>query len=77
MSKSDLVRQYIGKEQWKEALREAKDFRIGVSKEQRSVMARAYECIIHPAFYISIGKNINECIEAGKKVLQEVMYYEK
>lgn len=73
MSKSDLVRQYIGNCQWKEALREAKDFRIGVSKEQRSVMARAYECIIHPQFYISIGKNINECIEAGKKVLQEVM----
>lgn len=73
MSKSDLVRQYIGNGQWKEALREAKDFRIGVSKEQRSVMARAYECIIHPQFYISIGKNINECIEAGKKVLQEVM----
>ena len=73
MSKSEVVRQYIGNGQWKEALREAKDFRIGVSKEQRSVMARAYECIVHPAFYISIGKNINECIEAGKKVLQEVM----
>ncbi len=73
MSKSEVVRNYIKSENWKEALREAKDFRIGVSKEQRSVMARAYECIVHPQFYISIGKNINECIEAGKKVLQEVM----
>ena len=73
MSKSDLVRQYIGNGQWKEALREAKDFRIGVSKEQRSVMARAYECFIRPSFYASIGKNPAECIEAGKKVLQEVM----
>jgi len=73
MSKSDLVRQYIKNEQWKEALREAKDFRIGVSKEQRSVMARAYECFIRPSFYASIGKNPTECIEAGKKVLQEVM----
>lgn len=73
MSKSEVVRNYIKSENWKEALREAKDFRIGVSKEQRSTMARAYECIVHPAFYISIGKNIEECIEAGKKVLQEVM----
>ena len=73
MSKSDLVRQYIKNEQWKEALREAKDFRIGVSKEQRSVMARAYECFIRPSFYASIGKNPAECIEAGKKVLKEVM----
>ena len=73
MSKSDLVRQYIGNGQWKEALREAKDFRIGVSKEQRSTMARAYECFIRPSFYASIGKNPAECIEAGKKVLQEVL----
>ena len=73
MSKSEIVRNYIKSENWKEALREAKDFRIGVSKEQRSVMSRAYECIVHPAFYISIGKNIEDCIEAGKKVLQEVM----
>ena len=73
MGKSELVRNYIKSENWKEALREAKNFRIGVSKEQRSVMARAYECYVHPSFYISIGKNIEECIEAGKKVLQEVM----
>lgn len=73
MSKTELVRQYIKQEKWKEALREAKDFRIGVTKEQRSVMARAYECIVHPDFYRSIGKNLNECIECGKLVLQEVV----
>lgn len=73
MSKSELVRNYIKNQQWKEALREAKDFRLGVSKEQRSTMARAYECIVHPSFYISIGKNISECIEAGKSVLMEVV----
>ena len=73
MSKSELVRNYIKNQQWKEALREAKDFRIGVSKEQRSTMARAYECIVHPAFYESIGKSLAECIEAGKSVLMEVV----
>lgn len=73
MSKSELVRDCIKKENWKEALRIAKDFRIGVSKEQRSVMARAYECMVHPSFYISIGKNLTECIEKGKAILQEVV----
>ena len=73
MSKSELVRTYIKNEKWKEALREAKDFRIGVTKEQRSVMARAYECFIRPQFYASIGKNPAECIEAGKAVVQEVV----
>lgn len=73
MSKTEFVRSCIESANWKEALREAKDFRIGVNKEQRSVMARAYECIVHPVFYLSIGKNLEECIEAGKKVLQEVM----
>lgn len=73
MCKTELVRTYIRKGQWKEAFREAKDFRIGVSKEQRSIMARAYECIVHPTFYESIGKNLAECIEAGKSVLMEVV----
>lgn len=69
MSKTELVRNYVQKEDWKSALREAKDFRIGVSKEQRSVMARAYECIVHPDFYRSIGKDLAKCIEEGKNVL--------
>ena len=73
MSKTELVRDYIKSEKWKDALREAKDFRIGVTKEQRSVMARAYECFIRPKFYESIGKNPVECIEAGKRILQEVV----
>ena len=73
MSKSELVRNYIKEQKWKEALREAKDFRIGVTKEQRSTMARAYECFIRPNFYASIGQNPAECIELGKTVLQEVV----
>lgn len=73
MSKSEIVRQFIKEGKLKEALRMAKDFRIGVTKEQRSVMARAYECIVHPDFYRSIGKNISECIKIGEKTLIEVV----
>lgn len=73
MSKSDLVRSYIASGEWKKALKEAKDFRIGITKEQRSVLARAYECMVHPDFYRQIGKDVNACIEYGKITLVSVM----
>ena len=67
------VRDLISAGDFKTALRGAKDFHIGVSKEQRSVMSRAYECMVHPEFYRQIGKNIDDCVQAGVKVLHEVM----
>jgi len=71
--KAQAVRNLIAEGDIKSALRGAKDFHIGVSKEQRSVMARAYECMNYPDFYRQIGKNIDECINAGIAVLQEVI----
>ena len=70
--KTDVVRNLIAAGDLKAALRGAKDFHIGVSKEQRSVMSRAYEAIVHPEFYRQIGKNIEDCIQAGISVLREV-----
>ena len=71
--KAQDVRKQMAAKNYKAALYGAKDFRIGVSQEQRSVMRRAYECMVHPEFYRGLGKNIEECIQAGKVVLQEVM----
>jgi hypothetical protein len=71
--KSQKVRSLIAQENYRDALRGAKDFHIGVTKEQRSVMARAYECMVYPDFYRQLGKNIEECIQAGIAVLQEVV----
>ena len=48
IKKSDIVRDAVREQDWKKALQIAKDFRIGVTQEQRSKMARAYECIVHP-----------------------------
>lgn len=69
--KSDIVREAVQKEDWKKALRIAKDFRIGVTKEQRDKMARAYECIVHPDFYQQISIDISEAIEHGKAIVKE------
>lgn len=69
--KSDIVKKAVREQDWKKALQIAKDFHIGVTQEQRSKMARAYECIVHPDFYQQIGIDILEAIEQGKEVVKE------
>ncbi len=69
--KSDIVREAVREQDWKKALQIAKDFRIGVTQEQRNKMARAYECIVHPDFYRQIGVDIPEAIEQGKAAVKE------
>lgn len=71
IKKSDIVREAVREQDWKKALQIAKDFRIGVTQEQRSKMARAYECIVHPNFYQQIGVDIPEAIEQGKAIVKE------
>lgn len=68
---SDIVREAVRKQDWKKALRIAKDFRIGITQEQRAKMARAYECMVHPEFYRQIGTDIPDAIEQGKTVVKE------
>ena len=67
--KSDIVRDAVKAGEWKKALQIAKDFRINISQEQRSTMARAYECIVHPEFYQQIGTDIAGAIAKGKEVV--------
>lgn len=71
VKKSDIVKDAVRNQDWKKALQIAKDFHIGVTQEQRSRMARVYECIVHPNFYKQIGVDIAEAIEQGKAVVKE------
>ena len=64
IKKSDIVREAVREQDWKKALLVAKDFRIGVTQEQRSKMARAYECIVHPDFYRQIGVGVPEALSS-------------
>jgi hypothetical protein len=70
--KAKDVRQFMADGDYKAALRGAKDFHIGVSKDQRSVMCRAYECFNFPAFYIQLGINIETAKAEGIKVLEQL-----
>lgn len=71
VKKSDIVKEAVREQDWKKALQIAKDFRIGITQEQRNKMARAYECIVHPDFYKQIGVDIADAIEQGKTVVKE------
>ena len=69
MTKSEMLREAIRNEKWKEALKIAKGFHINVTAEERDKMSKAYECIVHPDFYKQIGTDIPKTIEEGKSVL--------
>lgn len=71
VKKADIVKEAVREQDWKKALQIAKDFRIGITQEQRNKMARAYECIVHPDFYKQIGVDIADAIEQGKAVVKE------
>ena len=67
--KSDRVRRLIREGDYKAALRIAKDFRLGISKEQSDDMIRGYECMTNPRFYVSIGVDITKTVEKGLETL--------
>lgn len=67
--KSDKVRRLVSGGDFKEALRIAKDFRLGITKEQSSAMTLAYECMVHGRFYQQLGYDLKQKIAEGLAVL--------
>ena len=76
VKKTDIVRTAVKNGEWKKSLRIAKEFRIGITQEQRVKMSMAYECIVHPGFYRQIGTDIDGAIAAGIEVVS-CIYGEK
>lgn len=71
--KSDTVRRLVATGDFKAALRIAKDFRLGISKQDSDDMRRGYECLATcPRFYESIGVDIDGCIRKGVEVLVRI-----
>ncbi len=67
--KSDKVRRLVSDGDYKAALRIAKEFRLGITKEQSSAMTLAYECMVHGRFYTQLGYDLKQKIEEGVKIL--------
>lgn len=59
------------------ALNYAKDFKIGVTDEEREIMARGYECIKRPEQYQEMGFSIDTAIEEATSVLKRVLGIEE
>ncbi len=71
-TKSDLVRELVAEENFKKALAIAKDFRLGLTKEQMSSLTRAHECLAHPGFYSQLGMDEAAEIAKGIQVLRSL-----
>lgn len=67
--KSDIVRTLVASGQYKQALRIAKDFRLGISEDDSDAMKRGYECLVHPNFYQQIGYNTDNIAQKGIETL--------
>ena len=66
IKKTDIVRGLVAAGDYKAALRIAKDFRIGITKEQRSDMIRGFECMTDgKRFYQSIGCDTAKIAQKG------------
>lgn len=67
--KSDMVREAVAQGDYKKALGIARNFRLGISKEDSDAMKRGFECMVYPDFYRSIGKDIQLEIQNGVNAL--------
>lgn len=71
IKKTDRAREAFRAGDYKTSLRLAKTFRLGLNADERAALVRAYECIVHPEFYRSIGKDPETEIERGLRVFEE------
>ena len=68
--KTERVRSLVAAGDYKEALRIAKDFHLGISRTESDLMKRGYECIVHPEFYKSIGVDVDRTVRLGVAALK-------
>lgn len=59
----------VQEREYRSALRIAKDFRLGINREDLDAMRLAYECMVHPVFYRQIGRDLDIEVERGIGVL--------
>lgn len=63
--KSDKVRRLVAVGDYKEALRLAKEFRLGIDRNDSEDMKMGYECMVHPRFYKDLGMDVDKISQKG------------
>lgn len=69
LRKSDMVRRYVASGEYRKALRIAKEFRLGISKEDSEAMKRGYEAMLYPDFYKQLGQDTDRIEQKGVETL--------
>lgn len=73
MTKTETVKQMFLSGNRKAALRMAKDFKIGITRQEANDMQLAYECMVHGEFYRQLGMDTDEVIKKGITTFQSVV----
>jgi hypothetical protein len=71
-SKSDTVRRLVASHRWKEALKIAATFRLGLTQDQRRTIGRAYESYHYGYMQAQMKRDPEECRKAGIELLKEL-----
>lgn len=67
------ARECLQKGQVKKALNITRRFRLGLSKEQRRDMERAWECLARPGFYAQLGFDEGQLINVGIETMTDIL----
>lgn len=62
---------------YKQALKIASTFRMGVTKQQSNCLKKGYECFVWPDQYRQLKQDPQACIEAAKAVFEELFMHEQ
>jgi hypothetical protein len=68
-TKSESVKDLLTQGNFNEALRQAKSFKLGLTKAEKSTLKRGYECIDNASFYAQLGLVPSVCIAEAVIVL--------
>lgn len=74
IKKTDMAVGEYQKGNIKEALKIAKDFKIGLTKEEHKQIVLGYECMVHEGFYKQIGRDPKVEIGKGLRVFIEKIF---
>lgn len=70
--KTDKVRKLVAEGKVVEALRIVRTFKLGITKQQREVLNRGFECIGNANFYKALGFDTNKCIAEATSLVVEL-----
>lgn len=75
VKKTELARKMFNEGDFLGALRICRNFRLGLTKEERRVMQIAYESLTgNASFYQSLGIDTAQAIEQSKLIVKKVIF---